>query len=635
MRTAASAFTIGCSSLLLFLVQPIMAKTLLPRFGGTAGVWIACMLFFQVVLLCGYLYSYIVTRHLSHNAQTLIHLALLAASLLVLPLRVRLDSPSSTPIVSILLLLTMSVGLPYFVLSSTSPLLQAWSLPGSLPYRLFALSNAASLVALLAYPVAVEPALAIARQFHWWSAGYWIFAAALVLTTLTRPALKRVAEPHSGTPVLWISLAACTSAMWLAVANHLSQEVAPIPFLWILPLSIYLLTFILCFEGHGLYRPLLFRWLLPAAWFAIVLAVQGSLGGLQIEIPVLAAALFICCMFCHGELADTKPMAGEGLPFFYVMVALGGAMGGVFVAVIAPAIFSSYLELPVAVVASILLALNRLFGYTNPQRLARVGLVAVLGFVAATRYSAGFQSAIHMRNFYGAIQIRDSGADDNATRALYNGRTLHGVQFISPARSRIATAFYGPDSGVAVALRPRTGPRKIGIIGLGSGALATYGRPGDEFRFYEINPAVVDVASRYFTFIAESEAHTQVITGDGRLLLEREPSHVFDILVLDAFADDSIPVHLLTLEAFQLYFDRLRPGGTLVVHITNRYLDLYPVVQAAAAAMHKKIVLIHNDQDQSRQIRSADWVLLSDGDAPQVNGRPWTDESSNLFRALR
>jgi hypothetical protein len=317
------------------------------------------------------------------------------------------------------------------------------------------------------------------------------------------------------------------------------------------------------------------------------------------------------------------------------MIALGGALGGLFVAVIAPLAFSSYLELPVAVVASILLALYLLFGYTSPRLLARVALVAVLGFVAATRYSAGFQPAIHIRNFYGAIQIREIGAEDSAFRALYNGRTLHGAQFVSPSRSRWATAFYGPDSGVAVVLRQRPSARKVAIIGLGAGTLATYGRRGDDFRFYEINPAVIDVASRYFSFLGESEAHTQAIAGDGRLLLSREPSAAFDVIVLDAFADDSIPVHLLTIEAFRLYFDRLRAGGTLAVHITNRYLDLCPVVRAAAASLHKRAVLIHNDPDPARQVSSADWAILSDGDAPAQAGRLWTDEYSNLFRALR
>ncbi|SPF56137.1 membrane hypothetical protein [Candidatus Sulfopaludibacter sp. SbA4] len=331
------SLTIACSSTLLFLVQPIIAKAILPRFGGSAGVWVTCMLFFQVVLLIGYLYSYLITRHLNGKAQTAVHLALLVGSLAVLPLKPRIEwTASGNPLVAILFLLATSVGLPYFVLATTSPLLQSWyaGAGARFPYRLFALSNAASLVALLSYPVAIEPLWPQQQQLLWWSGAYFVF---VLLAVLAAVASRAHAAPQAGgkTPgaAMWIALAACASTLWLATANHLSQEVAAIPFLWILPLSLYLLSFILCFEAHGWYRPAIFRWLLPAAWIAVCfrIARQGLSGGLEWEIPVMSAALFVCCMFCHGELAAGKPEPRQGLAWFYLMVALGGALGAVFV----------------------------------------------------------------------------------------------------------------------------------------------------------------------------------------------------------------------------------------------------------------------------------------------------------------
>jgi len=649
------SLTIACSSTLLFLVQPIIAKAILPRFGGSAGVWVTCMLFFQVVLLIGYLYSYLITRHLNGKAQTAVHLALLVGSLAVLPLKPRIEwTASGNPLVAILFLLATSVGLPYFVLATTSPLLQSWyaGAGARFPYRLFALSNAASLVALLSYPVAIEPLWPQQQQLLWWSGAYFVF---VLLAVLAAVASRAHAAPQAGgkTPgaAMWIALAACASTLWLATANHLSQEVAAIPFLWILPLSLYLLSFILCFEAHGWYRPAIFRWLLPAAWIAVCfrIARQGLSGGLEWEIPVMSAALFVCCMFCHGELAAGKPEPKQGLAWFYLMVALGGALGAVFVGVVAPNLFNTYLELPIGITASVLLALALLYGYTSRARLLRVAVVAAVAFAVATRFSAGGQDVVRIRNFYGAIQVSDTGSGETAVRALYNGRTRHGVQFLSPARSRLATAYFGPESGAGrVFASLRTPGRRVGIIGLGAGTLAAYGRPGDHFRFFEINPAVIQVASRYFRFLAESGAQTDVVPGDGRLTLEREPPRSFDVIVLDAFSDDSIPVHLLTIQAFRVYFGHLRPGGVLALHITNRYLDLFPVVAAAAEGLGKKLLLIHNEAAPERQVSMADWAVISDStevlqdlsafgqpSAPAKKVRLWTDDYSNLFGALR
>ena len=638
--------TIAASSLLLFLVQPMIAKALLPRFGGSAGVWVACMLFFQVVLLAGYAYSYVVTRHLSRSVQGLVHVVLLLASLLVLPVGLAFRLPLLPPQASILVTLAASVGLPYFLLSTTSPLLQSWyaaAAVGPFPYRLFAISNAASLAALLAYPIAIEPMAAVGRQLGWWSAGYVVVAILAGALAIRRGPRQPLAQVSGQSPWMWIGLAACASVLWLAVANHLSQEVAAVPFLWVLPLSLYLLSFIVCFDARGWYRPAVFRWLLPAAWIGMCWRLARP-GGLPGELAVWAAGLLVCCFFCHGEVARTKPDPQHGLAFFYLMVALGGALGAVFVGLVAPNVFNGYLELPIGITACMLLGLVQVYGYP-PRRLVRLAAVAVLAFVLATRYRAAQGDVVQIRNFYGALQVSDAGTGETAARSLYNGRTLHGVEFLSPALARTATTYYGPESGAGLVLSKPGPARRVGVVGLGAGTLAVYGRPGDQFRFYEINPAVVQVASRYFHFLSGSEARTDVVTADGRLALEREPPRSFDAIMLDAFSDDSIPVHLLTEEAFQMYFERLRPGGVLAIHLTNRYLELDSVVAAAAAALGKHSSLVRNEPDQTRHVSAADWAIVGDlagtparrstGQTTRLSTRVWTDGYSNLFQVWK
>ena len=647
------AGSVAWSSALLFVVQPILAKSLLPRFGGSASVWITCMVFFQVALLLGYLYSFCLARYLGAKAQALTHLGLLTLSLGALPLRVRPEVTSGSPTIAILYLLASSVGLPYFALSATSPLLQSWlaaSPEKHFPYRLFALSNAASLLALLAYPAAIEPFLSTRLQMAWWSAGY------LALLILLGAAAARYLfqklppyRPQSIVPVpspwLWIALAACASTLWLAITNYLGQQVAAMPFLWIIPMAVYLLSFILCFEADGWYRPELYRWLMPIAWITICLrvALASPAGGLLLEIPIFCAALFICCMFCHGELARSKPAPKQGLGLFYLMVACGGSSGGVFVGLIAPNLFASFLELPLGVTASVFLALYLLFGLRSLRRLTRLGVVAALAFAVSTQYQ-GERRVARSRNFYGALEIRDVGEGEAAMRTLYSGRTIHGLEFLSPARRRTGTTYYGRHSGAGMVFEgARIANRRVAIVGLGAGTLATYGRSGDFFRFYEVNPAVVRAAAESFHFLRDSEAATDVVPGDGRLMLDREPLHSFDIVVLDAFSDDAIPVHLLTREAFEMYFDRLRPDGLLLIHLSNRYLDLNAEVQALATDLRKSGLRIFSAADPAQRTESADWAIVAGNNhtlarlqpygAPPSPRKvqPWTDEYSSLF----
>ncbi len=651
--------TIFVSSLLLFLVQPIIAKAILPWFGGSAGVWTTSMLFFQVFLLAGYGWAHWTTRHLTPRMQAGLHVAMLAASLLLLPVAPAAalrPVDAGEPILRIIAVLAASVGLPYLLLCANGPMLQVWygrRAKTALPYRLFAVSNVGSLAALMAYPFVIEPWISLRHQLAAWSAGYAVLvllAGAAAFAASRATAVEP--RPQTTTPArekwLWIALAACPSVLWLAIAGELSQNVAPIPFLWVLPLSIYLLTFILCFDREGWYRPAIFRVALPASWVLVwyCLYRRGDIDSIKWTVALLSAALFICCMFCHGELARRKPEKRE-LTSYYLMLALGGAAGGLFVGLAAPLLFNQYLELPVGVAGCMLLAMALLYGY-SPRRLLRLGLMVGAGLVIAVQIGGYADGArIRERNFYGALQVSVAGAGDRAVLMLSNGPIRHGTEFLSPAMSRVATTYYSPDSGVALAIRSmQKRPQRVGIIGLGTGTLAAYGRREDYYRFYELNPAVIQVAQTEFRYLRECPCRVEVVPGDARLALEREPPQNFDVFVVDAFSGDSIPVHLLTREAFTLYYRHLKPDGILVVNVTNRYLDLSPVVSGLARASGRYSRVFNTAADPSRGFYAATWVVvtptrealssLPDSPAPPPRTIPlWTDDYSNLFRVLR
>jgi SAM-dependent methyltransferase len=631
------SLTIACSSFLLFVLQPIAAKTLLPRYGGSAGVWVASMLFFQLLLLAGYAYSYVISISLGRRAQGVVHGILVLAGLATITMRFRMWETAS-PASSILGTLLLSIGLPYFLLSATSPLLQSWfggSSPAPFPWWLFALSNAASLAALLAYPVVIEPSLAQSSQLLLWWIGYGIFALLILAAAATTHGSEttQASGQDSGSPLIRVALAACASALWMSVANHLSQEVAPVPFLWVLPLSVYLLSFILCFEGRGWYRPALFKALLPIAWVAAAYRLSNAgTGALVSEIAIFTAALFVWCMFCHGEIARTKPESGA--PLFYLTIAAGGALGALLVGLVAPAILTTFIELPIAIVASVVLALYLLYGVRAKARLLRLAAIAIAAFIVASRFQGGTGTILRERNFYGALQVTDT----DGVRTLFNGKTRHGIEFLAADKLTLPTAYYGPHTGAGQILAARPVPGHIGLVGLGVGALASYGRPGDTFRFYEINPAVIDVASHDFHFLEKSQAKIELIQGDGRLALERERDASFDYLVLDAFSGDSIPVHLLTREAFRTYFRILRPEGEIAIHITNRFLDLAPVVRAVAASLGRQVIEVRSEADPDQQVLAADWMLVSardTGETPSHRTKVWTDDYSNLFEVLK
>jgi SAM-dependent methyltransferase len=687
------ALTIFAGAFLLFQVQPLIAKMLLPWFGGSAAVWTTCLLFFQSALLLGYLYAHGLIRWFPPKLQTRIHALLLAVSILALPIIPKdawRPSGLEDPAFRVLGLLGLTLGLPYFLLSSTSPLLQAWyseSRKGALPYRFFALSNAASLLALVSYPILVEPVFSTRHQAIGWTLAYAGFALLCASVALRRPSGALAGEiltggelkPPPSAPtwdvqLLWVALAACASTLLLAVTNHLSQNVAAVPFLWVLPLSLYLASFILCFSGSGLYRRDWFLRFLAVALggMAYALAPESVNSSLMLLIPLYCTGLFLCCMVCHGELARLKPDPAH-LSSFYLMIALGGALGGIFVGLIATHLFPGYFELPVGMgsFAVLLVAVLRhdpasVF-YRGRGRAAGLLLmaltVALVAGLSVTIWRQTAESRVMVRNFYGALRVidltqlpRDAVAGmpvlEPARRKLLNGTIEHGLQFLSPDRRREPTTYYGPRSGVGLTLA-EAGQRRglrVGVVGLGTGTLATYGRTGDHYTFYEINPLVVSLAKTEFSFLADSQAKVDIVLGDARLSLEREPPQAFDVLALDAFSGDSIPVHLLTRQAFALYFRHLRDTGVLAVHITNRYLDLTPVVQTAAESLRKRVMVVDNEKDEEKGVYRATWVLVSGRleffdrtDVKragkllgQATRRPvWTDDYSNLFSVLK
>jgi hypothetical protein len=667
------ALTIFTSAFLLFLVQPVIAKQILPWFGGSAAVWATCLVFFQFLLLFGYAYTDWTTRKLKPRTQVALHVALLTISLAALPIvpdAAWKPDGDDDPTWRILGLLGATIGLPYFLLSTTGPLVQAWfarTFPSGTVYRLFALSNFGSLLALIAYPFAVEPWITGLHQSYGWTAGYALFvllcgASAVYGLGHARAAPRRVSEapangspaPSSGHYLMWLLLSAMGSFMLLGVTNHITHDVAAVPFLWILPLTLYLVTFILCFEGRGWYQRRVFL----APLFVVVVAMawglhaHGGVMDIKGAVPLYAVGLFICCMFFHGELAAMKP-APRYLTTFYLMVSLGGALGSLTIGFVAPKLFSSHYEFGVGLL--ITLALGAGLTWRAPYWLPGVALAAA-GFTAFNLYQymdlLSRDTRVMVRNFYGTLRVKD-GTDDNGeqpVRRLMHGVIMHGEQYLAPEKRALPTTYYGPHAGVGRLIAARRGEAmRIGIVGLGAGTLAVYGRTGDLYRFYEINPQVLQIARSEFTFLGASAAEIQTVLGDARLNMEREPPQHYDILVIDAFSSDSIPVHLITREAMAVYLKHLKSDGVIAFHVTNRFLKLAPVVKRIAEAFELRTVLI-SDEAEDSDFSKTDWVLVSRDGAllerediarageaiPDIPGlRVWTDDYNNLFRILK
>lgn len=749
------ALTIFTGAFLLFQVQPLIGKYILPWFGGSPGVWTACLLFFQLLLLGGYAYAHVLSTRVKPNRQAIVHVALLLLSLVCLPIipaETWKPGPEMNPTWGILRLLAVCIGLPYFVLSSTGPLLQHWfsrTFPGRSPYRLYSLSNVGSLLALLSYPFFFEPRFTRREQAWLWSVGLILYVLCCAYCAFRARAKSGTAaviagdEEKANAPraawsdkLLWIGFPAIASMLLMATTNKLCQDVAVIPFLWILPLALYLLSFIVCFDHPRWYARGVFSALFVASAAVVtVLLFKGNGIRLPLQVAGYTVALFVACMVCHGELFRLRP-AATYLTQYYLFIAAGGALGGVLVAVVAPAVFNRYVELEIglwllaylvaivcitsqsralalgsaigALISGVLVPVviaskpARTVGWPSALRseflsfyreYGRFAAVLLVIFVVSllvrrpfwkrewrTAFGAvplaitlGFgiifivelgddtsRTVEATRNFYGALAVTEHNADSALMHyyTLMHGSITHGLQFAEPPQSHFRTSYYGETSGVGLAILniPHVAGRRIGVVGLGTGSLAAYGETGDVFRFYDINPAVDRLAHSRFTYVSETPANVVVVLGDARLSMERElragKPQQFDVLVLDAFSSDAIPVHLLTREAIELYLQHMAFGGIIAVHTSNRYLDLDPVIFKISDSLGLYATLIVDDPPEKEWwIYRSSWILISrsadvlkipaisDAWAPSPKNNPklrlWTDDYASLFPLLK
>ncbi|MBX3436486.1 MAG: fused MFS/spermidine synthase [Planctomycetaceae bacterium] len=667
-----AAVTVVVSAFLLFQVQPVISKAILPWFGGSPAVWTVCLLFFQVTLLAGYTYAHLVISTFRADRAWWVHGPLLLVAIGLLPITpddAWKPAADQSPVTGILLLLLANVGLPYFLLASTAPLVQVWYArvyPGRSPYRLYALSNAGSLGALLSYPFVVERTMTTQTQCVVWSMGFAAFAMVNGILSVVagrtggsgRHKTPRRVRPESAAPgstraswqdrIAWLLLPAMASLLLLAVTNHLCQQLLVVPFLWIAPLSLYLITFIICFDNERWYVP---RWYGLLAAFSVLLvanmmlsasadALYGDLGvdlqlsswrsSIFVEAGLILLMQFLVSMVCHGELVRRRP-AVSALTAYYLSIAAGGALGGAFVALVCPVIFNSYAEFKLSLLAGFLLAVAIV--YREGRRSWFVALpvlrwvtltVGAVGLFLVGSVNSGTATGLLVdarRSFYGVLSIQEFPFEDpsRAGIALYHGSTMHGYQLTAPDRRRQPTLYYAPETGVGLALthypRRGSGPMRVGVIGLGAGTLAAYGQPGDVIRFYEIDPEVIDVAREKFTFLRDSLAEVEIVPGDARLVLEREPPQAFDLLVVDAFSDDAIPTHLLSAEAFQLYLRHLKPDGVLAFHVSNRHLQLGYVVQRLADHFNMPTrYMIHQPEGLRLENPPSFWLLATTND---------------------
>lgn len=682
------ALSIFLSAFLLFQVQPMIGKAVLPWFGGTPAVWSTLMLVFQVLLTGGYAYATWLVRRVKNQAW--VHLALLGAAAVFLAWRaLAFDSPllpsisateqnTNAPVFEIIKALFGSVAFPFFLLAANGPLMQAWFNrihPTRSYARLYGLSNLGSLLGLLSYPFLIEPNFTLARQGGAWSIGFVLFGVLVGWIALQSRRVTGPSQPvsNSVTPglrlpssllLLWIVLSATASIFLLSVTNQISQEVAVIPFLWILPLTIYLLSFILTFSSDRGYHRKLYAILFMIS-LAGTLFVMLNATSVHVYWQILAYSflLFTACMLCHGELYLMRP-AAEHLTTFYLMVSVGGAFGGLFVSLAAPVIFNGYWEFFVGLAMTVAILLTILRGNRDNTARARF-VVTIFILVTLTLSIVGsvFSGALFARrNFYGVIRVQEAqiGNPPQPVYMMSHGITVHGLQFIDPTLRDRPTTYYVQDGGAGLAIlnHPRYGSGlRVGMLGVGAGTLVAYAQPGDDYRLYEINPAVIDLAAGdggYFSFLQDSDAKITLVPGDARITLQHEldlgQRQQFDVLVLDTFSSDSIPVHLVTREAFALYLAHLADDGVIAAHITNLHLDLQPVFWQLANHYGLNMARINYEGDQQGGYASH-WILLSrhtsllntpiiqeraiDLSGYSTNVNIWTDDYSNLFQILK
>lgn len=652
---------VACSAFLVFLVQPMVGKHLLPWYGGAPGVWALCLAFYQTTLFVGYAYAHLLMRLRQPRLELGVHCLLFVGALLVLPVlpgETFRPEASSNAGLGILVALVSNVALPFLFLAATGPLLQAWFARAhqmSPPYFLYALSNAGSLLALFAYPFLVEPNLGLAKTGTAWSLGFAAVGVAILgcgVIAVVRGGRREPGSAESSNTerpqhtiydiALWTVLSGVAVVLLMGITNQLCLDVASVPFLWILPLAVYLMTFILCFSSERLYRRGPFV-VLAAITMVLLLSSNFAfndgrpLTGLQ-SLPVTIALyllfLFAACMVLHGELYRRRPPV-EALTSYYLWVSAGGALGGLFVGIAAERWFLDYHEVPIGFAAWWALVLGLVIqdsrerlrlGASVWRKVATGTLVVFLVALALVSIKLMLSNersrasdVIHQeRSFFGVLRVSTSESQKAPAHVLRHGTTLHGMQLTDVNFRALPTAYYGFAGGVGLVLQStaRGGPIRVGVIGLGVGTLAAYGRPGDLYRFYEIDPAVVSLAnnSEFFTFLGDSKAKIDIVEADGRLALEDEEQRDeqgWDVLVIDAFSSDAIPVHLLTREALALYARRLAPGGVIAIHVSNRHLAIAELSFRLAKSNDLAVAALHTASAPRLTSVSSRWVLIA------------------------
>lgn len=661
-------------SLLLFLVEPMVAKELLPVYGGSSAVWITCLFFFQAALLAGYLYAHLLTKGESDGRRTWLHWLVLAAAMVCGVLWASGGAPlwigAEHPMSSILCRLGISVGGPFVLLAATSPLLQVWLSrvdEGRVPYELFGLSNLASFLALIAYPSLVEPYLSLRVQREAWCAGLIVFCGVSAFLAWRVRGVAAV-EPRKielqtndapATPlsrkILWLLLPMAGAMQLSAVTQHLTVNVAAIPLLWILPLATYLLTFVVAFQ----YQRFVPRTVLIGLTAVLLFALGNFLTRPEVAVPIelsiglFLAELLVACLLCHTELYKLRPDAPGEATIFYLMIAAGGALGSFLVGIAAPLVFrDNYdLSLTFALTAAVVLAATWRDG-AKQRLLWGASTMVLLWLCGSLRIVYSHDRLTTMRNFYGSLRVRQGVSEaGDEMRTLMHGSITHGTQIFTPELMHEPTTYYARDSGVGLALEACCGTRgrRIGVVGLGTGTIAAYGRAGDSIRFYEINPAVQPIAGNWFTYLRQTPAAMTVVPGDARASLEREQPQNFDVLVIDAFSGDAIPLHLLTVEAMAVYRRQLAPGGVLAFHVSNQFVDLEPELAALAKATGMGARRITSEANELRGEYEATWILLTDDQSflskaemakartleSRAAVKPWTDDYSSLMPLVR
>ncbi len=678
MRVLAYSTTLLVSAFLLFSIQPMVARFVLPHWGGGSGVWSVCLLFFQAALLIGYLYAHLLAQFFSVRAQSALHIVLLLGAVVILFLGSISAVPTQHvhwPSLQLLWELTRQIGIPCILLSATAPLLQHWLAQdhGRSAYRLYAVSNLGSLLGLLCYPLLLEPLLGLTLQEEFWRAGYLLLAVcSIACAVLAKPAavaIERAEVPALPTLALWLAFSAAGVVVLLSVTTEITVNLVPMPLLWAVPLALYLVTFIWCFASNAPYsrRPWLSLFsltVLPTLWLPAI----EPLVGVWPSVALSCLTLFSGCMICHGELAKTKPEA-RNLSLYYVFLAAGGVIGSALINFAAPFVFARNWDLSfglffvlvlagIGIIATPTKRESMLEGVGPKQQRIGLGAIALwamtlsaFAFIGTLPLRAQRGTLASDRSFFGTLSVVDSTSEGRRKRSLLHGRIRHGAQNLG-ADALVPTLYFSTDSGVGIVLAHAAypAPRNIGVVGLGAGTLASYGQLGDQLRFYELDPLVVSFAERYFSFLQSSPATISIVVGDGRLSMKRElrktGSNSFDVLVIDAFNADAVPTHLLTREAFHLYWQHLDTNGTLALNITNAFLNLGPVIQAHARDAGKQSRIVKAAPSEHSQSGST-WMLVTNNQsllsAPALNRtipshpslRAWTDDYSNILTSLR